>query len=104
MAEPTTLIGLGALMVTNTSAIILAALKERKRSRKESMNNKDLKEVKDMVEGINGKVNGIDKVMTKVKTCMEGMQSNCAKTTGRFEQAINDNRKEILDLSKRRRK
>lgn len=104
MAEPTTLIGLGALMVTNTSAIILAALKERKRSKKESMNNKDLKEVKDIVEGINGKVNGIDKVIIKVKTCMEGMQGNCAKTTSRFEQAINDNRKEILDLSKRRRK
>lgn len=96
MTEPLTTGGIIALIISGGAMWI----RELKRGRADKGNNKDLKEIRKQNKCIDEKVGHIKTNIATIKTSMDGMQANCRQTTSRFEQSINDNRKEILEIAK----
>lgn len=100
MAEPITITGLAALLISNIGIWI----REWRKGRNEKSGNGDIKEIKQKTECIDKKVGEIKGSMTGIEASINAMKENCQKTTSRFDAAINENRKEILDMAKSRQR
>jgi len=102
--EPTTFYGLIGLVIVNLSAIIISALKERKRNRSQEKNGASLEEVKVLTKNIDTKVDNLNINMAQLSTEVKGIKNNCRQTTRRFEKGINENRRDILEVVKTAKK
>lgn len=102
--EPTTFYGLIGLVIVNLSAIIISALKERKRNRSQRKNGASLEEVKVLTKNIDTKVDNLNINMAQLSTEVKGIKNNCRQTTRRFEKSINENRRDILEVVKAAKK
>ena len=88
--------------------ILLFWFREWLKHRTWDKNGKALDEIKVSINTVNGKVEAIDdKVgeqtvkMTEIATTVEGQKSQCTKTVKRFDEAMQTQAGQILDLAKR---
>ena len=98
-------LGGGIFIVVN---ILLFWFREWLKHRTWNKNGKALDEIKVSINTVNGKVEEIDdKVgeqtvkMTAIATTVEGQKSQCTKTVKRFDEAMQTQAGQILDLAKR---
>lgn len=101
MAEPMTMLGLGGLAITNITAIIIVLIKERRRSKTMKSNGRTMEDVRTIVNLVNKKIEDVRRDMASVSTDIQAMKNYCQLTTGRFEQEITQNRRDILGLTKK---
>ena len=105
MIDPATLGMFGTML----GATVVYILRERSKGKNEKSNNGDIKVIKEQMatkkqlDETNGKIGSIDKTIGIISTNVENMQTNCSTTTERFGKEINNNRKEILDMAKKRK-
>jgi len=98
--EPSTFYGLMGLVVVNISAIVISFLKERARNKHQQKNGKSIEEVRKLTKAIDSKVDSLNINMAQLTTEVKGIKNNCRQTTRRFEQAIETNRRDILEVVK----
>ena len=105
MAEPYISIG---TLITVIGGIIAFVIRERSKDKEEKKSNGHLSAVKKTVDGMNGKIDTLDlKVdrienkVTAVKVVAEERKEFCKQTVARFEKAIVQTQKEVLDIAKR---
>lgn len=96
MGEPLTTGGIIALIVSGGAMWI----REWKKGRSSKDNNNYLKEIKEKTK----KIDNIDKNVAVISTAVKSLQNHCQLTTKRFDEAINGNRKEILEMAKDRKR
>ena len=97
-------IGGGLFMVGN---VLVFWYREWKKHKTWAKNGKVLDEIQVSIDTVNGKVETIDnKVgeqtlkMTEIATTVKEQKSQCTKTVNRFDRAIRDQGKEMLELAK----
>jgi len=105
MIDPATLGMFGTMLGVTITYI----LRERSKSKNEKSSNGHLEIIKkqmatkEQLDETNGKIGKIDKTVGIISTNVENMQTNCKTTTERFGKEISNNRKEILDIAKKRK-
>ncbi len=98
-------VGGGLFMVGN---VLVFWYREWKKHKTWARNGKALDEIKVSVDNVNGKVEEIDDTvgtntvkLTEIGTTVKEQKSQCTKTVKRFDQAMNTQAGQILDLAKR---
>lgn len=105
--EPQTVVAIGGGLVVLAN-VLLFWIREWKKHRTWKANGNDLKEIKEDVKLTNSKVDCIDEVVgetkikiAEIKTAVNSQKSQCKATVLRFDKAISDQGKVIIDLAKR---
>jgi len=88
---------------------VLLWIREWRKHRTWAKNGNDLKEIKGQVKAVGDKVDCIDRKvgetkvsMAEVKTAVNDQKEQCTKTVNRFDKAISDQGKEIIQLAGRK--
>jgi peptidoglycan hydrolase CwlO-like protein len=94
-------------LITLIISGVLSWIREWRKHRTWSKNGDDLKEIKEDVKMVNGKVEGIDEKvgqtnlkLAEVKTVVTTQAKHCKQTVGRFDKTIADQNKELISLAK----
>lgn len=105
--EPQTIVAIGGGLVVVANVLIFW-IREWKKHQTWKTNGNDLKEIKEDVKLTNSKVDCIDEVVgetkikiAEIKTAVNAQKSTCKATVLRFDKAISDQGKVIIDLAKR---
>ena len=105
MIDPAQAVTIGTVL----GAAAVYILRERSKSKNEKSNNGHLKIIvekmatKEQLQKTNGKLTKIDKAVGLINGNVKNIKENCKATTERFGKEIGNNRKEILDIAKRRK-
>lgn len=105
MTDPASLATLGTIL----GVAVVYVLRERSKWKNEKSNNghleiiKEKMATKEQLNATNGKIGKIDTKVGIINTNIENMQNNCKMTTERFGKEIGNNRKEILDMAKKKK-
>lgn len=98
-----TLYALIALIISG----VLSWIREWQKHKTWSKNGDDLKEIKKDVKDSHTKIDAVDDKVGKtnikiaeVKTAVNAQKTQCASTVKRFDKAISDQGKQILDLAR----
>ncbi len=97
-------VGGGLFMVGN---VLVFWYREWRKHKTWAKNGKILDEIQVSIDTVNGKVEAIDEKvdqttvnLTKIGTTVKEQKQQCTKTVNRFDRAIRDQGKEMLELAK----
>ncbi len=105
MTDPASLATFGTIL----GVAVVYILRERGKWKSEKSNNGHLETIKkqmatkEQLDETNGKIGEINTTVGIISTNVDNMQTNCKATTERFGKEIGNNRKEILDMAKKRK-
>jgi len=94
-----TLYGLIALIING----VLMWIREWRKHRTWSENGDDLKEIKEDVKSVDGKVGETNIAIAGIETAVNAQKTQCSATVKRFDKAISDQNKTLIDLAGRKR-
>lgn len=98
--EPATTIT-GGMIVLIVNGVLLW-IREWRKHRTWRSNGDDLNEIKKKIDCVDGKVSKANISLAEVITKVNDQKDQCSKTVARFDRAISDQGKEILELAKNR--
>ena len=89
------------ILTTLLGGAFVYVLRERSKWKIEKLNNGNLEKILKTVDNIDEKTDLLITDLAIVDTEVTAHKKYCDDTTKRFNQAINNNRKEILDMAKK---
>ncbi len=99
-------IGGGLLVLAN---VILFWVREYRKHKTWSKNGKQLTEIKESVETVNGKIEVVDEKVgvtnikvAEIKTAVNAQKRQCESTVRRFDKTIGDQNQTLIDLASRK--
>ena len=108
MIEPQTAGAIGGAILVLANVILFWA-REYKKHKTWSKNGRQLTEIKESVETVNGKIEIVDEKVgetnikvAEIKTAVNAQKSQCKQTVNRFDKAISDQGQQIVDLAGRK--